>query len=314
MTQQAHDLRSSSVLPHLGTNLVRTVFQFILTVAAVILLDPKSLFIALLATVSSIALTLASNTYLVELDLRLRTHVGALSHFYLDSLLGLIPIRTHGAERIVRREHEAMLVEWAPTGYQVTRASISVTGIQSFVSTLFSVWLLLSYMSSGGSPAGVLLIFFWTLNLPSFGQSLAAFIQDYRLQHNHVLRLLEPPGAPEDTFAAADITNELPTLEQDSLAAPNPGDTGQIDAPVAPGIGIEFEDVSVQAGGNTILSEINLSIGPGDHMAIFGPSGATLIYITHDVNQTETFDRALVIEGGNIVEDAVSGILANNPG
>ena len=49
MTQRAHDLRSLSSLPNLGTSFVRTVFQFFLTVAAVILLDPKSLFIAFLA-------------------------------------------------------------------------------------------------------------------------------------------------------------------------------------------------------------------------------------------------------------------------
>jgi hypothetical protein len=134
----------------------------------------------------------------------------------------------------------------------------------------------------------------WTLNLLSLGQSLAAFIQDYRLQHNHVLRLLEPLGAPEDTFAAADITNELPALEQDSLAAPNPGDTGQLDEP--------FRGLD-RTKHRALLSQARQLW-----------SGATLIYITHDVNQTETFDRALVIEGGNIVEDAAPGILANNPG
>ena len=151
---------------------------------------------------------MVSNTYLVELDLRLRTHVGALSRFYLDALLGLIPIRTHGAERIVRREHEAMLVEWARTGYQVSGASLVITGIQAFVSTLFSVWLLLNYVSSGGTPAGVLLIFFWALSLPGLGQSLAGFVQQYRLHSQPCLTLARALGAPEDTFAAAANTDE----------------------------------------------------------------------------------------------------------
>jgi ATP-binding cassette subfamily B protein len=274
MTQRAHDLRSLSSFPNLGTSFVRTVFQFFLTVAAVILLDPKSLFIALLAMISSIALTVVSNTYLVELDLRLRTHVGALSRFYLDALLGLIPIRTHGAERIVRREHEAMLVEWARTGYQMTGATVAVTGIQAFVSTLFSVWLLFNYVSSGGTPAGVLLIFFWALSLPGLGQSLANFVQQYRIQRNRVLRLLEPLGAPEDTFVAANTSAEDSAVAQDSIDPSDPKEAVQSETPGVKGIGIGFEGVSVQAGGNTILSDINLSIAPGTHLAIVGPSGA----------------------------------------
>ena len=51
-----------------------------------------------------------------ERDLRQRTHAGALTRFYLDALLGLIPVRAHGAERALGREHEALLVEWARAG------------------------------------------------------------------------------------------------------------------------------------------------------------------------------------------------------
>jgi len=272
MTQRAHDLRSLSVLPHLGTNFVRTVFQFLLTVTAVIILDPKSLFIALLATLSSVALTVVGNKYQVELDLRLRTHVGALSRFYLDALLGLIPIRTHGSEQIVRREHEAMMVEWARTGYQVTKSSLIIVGIQSFLSTLFSVWLLVNYIASGGTPAGVLLLFFWTLTLPNIGKSLAGLVQNYSLQHNRILRILEPLGAPEDTFSAANIDNELleAAEENQDFSSVRQGDPGES----VTGLGIEFENLSVQAAGNPILSDINVSIEPGTHVAIVGASGA----------------------------------------
>lgn len=274
MTQRAHDLRSLSALPGLGTKFLNTVFQFILTIVAVIILDPRSLLIALMATLSAVALTIVANKYQVELDLRLRTHVGALSRFYLDALLGLIPIRTHGAERIVRREHEAMLVEWARTGYQVTKTTLLIGGIQSLVSTLFSVWLLINYISSGGTPAGVLLLFFWTLNLPKLGQSLAGFIQDYSAQHNHVLRILEPLGAPEDTFAAANSDAERVNEKKRTTGNSQRNEEIKTDAPEADGIKIELEDVSVQAGGNTILSGINLSLEPGDHITIVGPSGA----------------------------------------
>jgi ABC-type transport system involved in cytochrome bd biosynthesis fused ATPase/permease subunit len=43
---------------------------------------------------------------------------------------------------------------------------------------------------------------------------------------------------------------------------------------IAPGVAIVMRGVSVRAGGHTILSDINLSIGAGEHIAIVGPSGA----------------------------------------
>jgi ATP-binding cassette subfamily B protein len=174
----------------------------------------------------------------------------------------------------VRREHEAMMVEWARTGYQVAGTTLAITGIQAFVSTLFSIWLLFNYVSSGGTPAGVLLIFFWALSLPGIGQSLAGFVQQYRIQHNRVVRLLEPLGAPEDTFAAANTSAKDAVVAQDTTDTSDPKDTVQNEAPGVNGISIEFDIVSVQAGGNTILSDISLSIGPGTHVAIVGPSGA----------------------------------------
>ena len=44
-------------------------------------------------------------------------------------------------------------------------------------------------------------------------------------------------------------------------------DTGQ-------GVHIQMKDVSVRAAGNLILENINLTVTPGEHVAIIGPSGA----------------------------------------
>ena len=42
--------------------------------------------------------------------------------------------------------------------------------------------------------------------------------------------------------------------------------------------------------------------------------GATLLCITHDVGETQAFDRVLVVEGGQIVEDGAPADLAARPG
>ncbi len=41
-------------------------------------------------------------------------------------------------------------------------------------------------------------------------------------------------------------------------------------------------------------------------------SGATLLCITHDVSETEGFDRVLVMEGGRLVEDGAPAALAED--
>ena len=62
---------------------------------------------------AAVAVPLIAQPLLNERDLRVRNHAGALSGFYLDALLGLVPVRAHRAEHSVRRQHESLLVEWS---------------------------------------------------------------------------------------------------------------------------------------------------------------------------------------------------------
>jgi ATP-binding cassette subfamily B protein len=41
---------------------------------------------------------------------------------------------------------------------------------------------------------------------------------------------------------------------------------------------------------------------------------ATLLWVTHDIVETERFDRVLVIDGGRIVEDGDPAVLCGRPG
>jgi len=125
----------------------------------------------------------------------------------------------------------------------------------------FAILILVNYLLKGGEINEILLLFYWTLNLPALGQALADAIQQYPMQRNMILRLLEPLSAPDE--------------EQAWLAGQQP-DTGELvldetsDAPPE----IEIRDVILQAGGHVILKNINLKIAPGEHIAIVGLSGA----------------------------------------
>jgi len=253
MTQRAYDIRQVRNLPFIGINFLRLSFQLILTACGVIWLDPFSAPLAILSAIFAVVMSFFFQPVLIEQDLRLNTHKSALSHFYLDALLGLVPIRTHGAERAMRREHEGLLVKWVHTIIAFYQTNILIDAMQACGGLAFSVLILFNYIAKGGDSSGVLLLFYWSLNLPALGRGLASIMQQYPSQRNLILRLFEPLGAPEEE---SDLN--IP------VEAPSP----------TKGMAIKIENVTVQAGGHIILNDINLHLKAGEHVAMVGSSGA----------------------------------------
>lgn len=81
------------------------------------------------------------------------------------------------------------------------------------------------------------------------------------------MRLLEPLGAPDEVSQVA--------TSSDSQIVNRPDDpTTRFQDNPTTGLAIEFENVTIQAGGHAILSDVDLHIEPGEHIAILGASGA----------------------------------------
>jgi ATP-binding cassette subfamily B protein len=251
MAERSHSIHLIRRLPELGGQLLRYVFEIVFTTAGIIWIDPACAPIAVLAALAAVAVPLLSQPLLMERDLRLRTHAGALSHFYLDALLGLVAIHTHGAQPAVRREHESLLTEWARAGLNLQRAVISLEAVQFLIGFGLAIWLLTSHLGRAGESGGVLLLVYWALNLPALGQEVALIAWQYPSYRNVTLRLLEPLGAIESVRENAGIV-----------------------APVTGAVPVIFENVEVTAAGHTILRDINLTIRAGEHVAIVGRSGA----------------------------------------
>jgi len=174
--------------------------------------------------------------------------------FYLDALLGLVPLRTHGAGRAVRREHETMLGEFRRAFLGLLSVATWVDGLTAAVSAAMTVGLLAQYLARGGDPAGSLLLVYWALSLPASGAELAAAMRQYPQLRNVTERVLEPLGALEDE--------------------PGVVDAGASRAPGTHAATVQFVDVTVRAAGKTILEGVDLEIPAGSHVAIVGPSGA----------------------------------------
>jgi ATP-binding cassette subfamily B protein len=252
MAERSHSIHQIRRLPELGGQLMRYGFEIVFTTAGIIWLDPPSAPIALLAAFAAVAIPLLSQPLLMERDLRLRTHSGALSHFYLDALLGLVAIHTHGAQPAVRREHESLLAEWARAGFNLQRTVISLEALQFLTGFVLAIWLLASHLSRAGESGVVLLLVYWALNLPALGQEVAIIAWQYPSYRNVTLRLLEPLGAIDHQVSR-------PTKPPSPTTGP---------------AAIVFDNVSVTAAGHTVLEQIDLTIQPGEHIAIVGPSGA----------------------------------------
>lgn len=253
MTERSHMIHRIRRLPDLGGQLLRSTFELALTAAGICWLDPRSAPIAIAAAVVALTLPLAVQPVVMERDLRVRTHTGALCRYYLDALLGLVPIRVHGAQRVVRREHGKLLLDWAKAGIGLQQVVVWVEAAQYALGFALGAWLLFAHLGRSGDAGAVLLLIYWALNLPVLGQDIAQVAWQYPGYRNMTLRLLEPLGALEEPTAE---TNERPAREASAAAA------------------IRLEKVSVRAAGHSILEDINLEVPAGSHVAIVGPSGA----------------------------------------
>jgi ATP-binding cassette subfamily B protein len=251
MGGRCHNVHLLRQGPDLAAGFLRNVFGMVVTVAAIGWLYPESLWAAAAVAAIGVGVPLAAQPVLAERDLKLRSHSGALTRYYLDALLGLTAIRAHAAEPAVRGEQATLLGEWARAGFALQRVVVGIEGAQFALSLAAAVWLVWSRLAYGGDAGSMLLLIYWVLNLPVMGEEAAQAVWQYPLQRNTALRLLEPLGAPEAESAADG-------LKGDRRSAPH----------------IRLEDVTVRAAGITILENVTLDIPAGAHVAIVGPSGA----------------------------------------
>jgi ABC-type bacteriocin/lantibiotic exporter with double-glycine peptidase domain len=258
--ERSHSVHALRRLPTLASQLFANTFQLIFTTAGIVWLAPASAALAIVTATFSVALPLFLQPALAERDLRVRNQAGALSRFYLDAMLGLLPIRAHAAERAIRNEHERLLFAWAHAGLGLQRVAVLIDFLQVAGGFGLAIWLLLSNVARPAEIGSLLLLIFWVLNLPALGQAIAIAVRQYPMQRNVTLRLLEPLSAPETERPGA----ICPATEGIEAQA---GLTTRAAS-------VRFEDVGLTISGHPILGQIDLEIESGTHVAVVGQSGA----------------------------------------
>ncbi|WP_438043419.1 ATP-binding cassette domain-containing protein [Sorangium sp. So ce128] len=264
MTARGHAMHLMREAPALFARIARAALSFAATLLGVVWLYPGGAWLSLVAAAVALAAPYLARRPLVESLMRLRTHAASLERFYLDALLGVVPIRVHGAERAVRREHEALLVEWARTGRLVHAQSTAMQAAQGIASTAVAVAIVGGYVASGGPAAALLLLVFWSLRLPAAAQELVAALLGWKNVRNASVRLFAPLAAPEMDLPRAPA--------EDAVDAARAAQGATLAAACA--TSIDLRGVSVKAGGHTLLSDVSLSVPAGAHVAIVGASGA----------------------------------------
>jgi ATP-binding cassette subfamily B protein len=250
MAERSHVTHRLRQLPSQARQLLSSICQLGATGAGMVWLEPKAAPFVLLAMAGAVLPVFGIQSLLMERDMRVRNHAAGLTRYYLDAMLGLIAIQTHGARLSVRREQEKLLGEWAHAALRLQRAIVSVETLQSAALFGLMIALILTRPLGGSEASRILLLAYWALSIPVLGQDIGALARQYPAYRNLTLRVLDPLGAPEENIARGQAASK----------------------PLPPSI--EFRDVGFEASGHGILHQINLNVNAGSHVAIVGPSGA----------------------------------------
>ena len=271
MAERSHSVSAIRQVPSVLVGILNSGLSLVFTWLGISLIAPASAGIAALIAAIATLLPVLAQHALRERESRLRSHIGALQSFYLDALLGVVPIRAQGAERAIRREHESLVAEWSRAFWHKTRLGLGVSLGQMLMVTALAAQLLWQHLASFGVDGSFLLLAYWALRLPALAQAFGGGLLQLPNLGAIAARLYEPLAAPEDLPAPNEdrVGVELP----DAAVAPTPRALKKVQ-PVSHGVTIVCQELSVIAGGHTLLERVNLSICAGEHLAIVGPSGA----------------------------------------
>jgi len=128
------------------------------TLVGIGLVYPDDIWPALICTGLSVLAPLLAQGQVNERDLRAREYGGALSRFYLDALLGIVPVRAHGAGPALQTSQHSQLAHWAGARLSLAWATVQVTGVQMMLGYRAAAWTILRAMRTADNPAALILL------------------------------------------------------------------------------------------------------------------------------------------------------------
>ena len=265
LNRRAYALRELREAPELLTNFLQAWFQLLVTAVCICLLEPSSFIWVVFNILSGVLVTRLVEPLVGVPIYRCFTHTTTLNLFYLDSLLGLVPARTHSAERAIRREHAGALLDLMHADVQRTIRFAIFFLLVAVMPALGTIAIVFNYVGHGGTAENMLLLIYWTLNIPILleqaSSALVQYMQSCRPAAVSLAQVLESPEETDQPSGSPQTNSARPSKKENGL---------QANAPVS----IKMNNVGVQIGNSTLLADVNLHIQPGEHVAVVGSSGA----------------------------------------
>ncbi|HEX6082922.1 MAG TPA: ATP-binding cassette domain-containing protein, partial [Thermoanaerobaculia bacterium] len=250
MAERCHSVSPLRRYPELSAQVARVLLRLTVITAAICWIAPSVAIAAIASAIVAVLVPLLAHPSLASADMRARTHAGALTRFYLDTLLGLMPLRAHGAASAIRRQHEELLAQWRAAVQSRITTAVIAQGVQLALCLAAAAWIVTAALTrvSGST----LLLVYWALTIPAIAMTLSQRLRLYPRFRSVGVRLLEILQAPERETAATDA----PAVTR------------------AGGVSIHYDDVNVTIAGHALLEDVALHIEGGEHVAIVGTSGA----------------------------------------
>lgn len=267
--ERIHASRDLHNLPEFVMRTLRTLLLLVFTLFGIAWIDLLSGLAGLLIVLVTVSPFWIGRTLLGTLNLDARTQLGRLMRFYLDGMLGLVPIQVHSAERMMRRVYERYLANWISSMLALARAEFWLAVLEQSLSHLLIALAILLFLARGGSALELPLLLLWLFQLALLGRDLA---------HQVFRTMNEQSKCTRFTDLLEEYTQAEPQPAPAPAPAPSAADVATNGAAATPaaagGVAIDLCNVTVQAGDITILHPFDLTIAPGSHIAIVGPSGA----------------------------------------
>jgi ATP-binding cassette subfamily B protein len=250
MAERCHSVSPLRRYPELSAQVARALLRLTVITAAICWIAPSVAIAAIASAVVAVLVPLLAHPSLASADMRARTHAGALTRFYLDTLLGLVPLRAHGAASAIRRQHEELLAQWRAAVQSRIATALVAQGVQLALCLAAAAWIVTAALTL--VRGSTLLLVYWALTIPAVAMTLSQRLRLYPRFRSVGVRLLEILQAPERE-----------TVGGTASAVTRPG-----------GVSIDYHSVNVTIAGHALLENVALHIEGGEHVAIVGTSGA----------------------------------------
>ena len=287
LTERAHNVHRARQLPSAAESILRAFAELIFIGLGLLWLFPSGWPLVLLLAVAAIAIPMSFQRSLLDQDLKVRTHNGSLSRFFLATLTGLETARAHSGESVLRQEHESLLTDWGRGSYRYLRLGFAAESVQTLITGGLAIGLIATYASHSLAKGGLLLVSYWALKLPVLGYSLGRLLLRWPTLRNAVTRIGEPLEAPvRPTFPAPPISGSE-----------------------SRGYAIQLRSVEVSTGGRVRLAIDRLDLTPGERVAIVGSSGAgksTLIRLL--LGLSEPSKGSVLVDGQPLCDELLARV------